>query len=90
MKGLRRVLAWITIIVIVGLVITTFVLGISGSAYTFGMLGITMGISVLLWVLLWFMKILENRNNNRVRHHEKEPHLQPAADMKAEVDEEES
>lgn len=81
MKGLRRMLAWITIIVIAGLVITTFVLGITGSAYTFGMLGITMGISVLLWVLLWFMKVLEDRNNNQLRHREKETHLQPEAEV---------
>lgn len=79
MKGIRRVLAWITIIVIVGLVITTFVFGITGSAYTLSMLGVTMGVSVLLWVLLWFMKVLENRNHDRsVQHenklHENEPH----------------
>lgn len=66
MEVLRRVLAWITIIVIVGLVIATFVLGINGSPYTFGLFGVTMGITILLWVLLWFMKVLENKNNKNM------------------------
>jgi hypothetical protein len=63
MNRLRRILAWITLVLIGGMVIATFILGIIGSTYTFGMLGVTMGVSILLWVLLWFMKVLEDKNN---------------------------
>ncbi|MCM1495614.1 MAG: hypothetical protein NC089_07450 [Bacteroides sp.] len=61
MKKLRQIAAWIGIIVVVGLVTATFVLGISGSSLTVSMLILTMGVSIVLWVLLWFIKILENR-----------------------------
>jgi hypothetical protein len=63
MNRLRRILAWITLVLIGGMVIATFILGIIGSTYTISMLGVTMGISILLWALLWFMKVLEDKNN---------------------------
>ncbi|MDE7366997.1 MAG: hypothetical protein K2N24_06555 [Lachnospiraceae bacterium] len=63
MKKLRQIAAWIGIIVVVGLVIATFVLGVTGSSLTISMLILTMGVSIILWVLLWFIRILENRSN---------------------------
>lgn len=63
MKKIRQIAAWIGIILVLGLVITTFVLGISGSSLTISMLILTMGVSIILWVLLWFIRILENRSN---------------------------
>ena len=63
MKRLRQIAAWIGIIVVVGLVIATFVLGVTGSNLTISMLILTMGVSIILWVLLWFIRILENRSN---------------------------
>lgn len=62
MKKLRQIAAWIGIIVVVGLVITTFILGVTGSSLTVSMLILTMGVSIVLWVLLWFIKLLENRS----------------------------
>ncbi len=62
MKKLRQIAAWIGIIVVVGLVIATFVLGVTGSNLTISMLILTMGVSIILWVLLWFIRILENRS----------------------------
>ena len=62
MKKLRQIAAWIGIIVVVGLVIATFVLGVTGSNLTISMLILTMGVSIILWALLWFIRILENRS----------------------------
>lgn len=62
MKKLRQIAAWIGIIVVVGLVIATFVLGVTGSSLTISMLILTMGVSIILWALLWFTRILENRS----------------------------
>lgn len=62
MKKLRQIAAWIGIIVVVGLVIATFVLGVTGSSLTISMLILTMGVSIILWALLWFIRILENRS----------------------------
>lgn len=69
MKKLRQITAWIGIIVVVGLVTATFVLGISGSSLTVSMLILTMGVSIVLWVLLWFIKILENRQKEESQKH---------------------
>lgn len=63
MKRLRQIVAWIGIIVVVGLVAATFVLGISGSSLTISMLILTMGVSIVIWVLLWFIRLLENRSD---------------------------
>ena len=61
-KKIKQVAAWLGILVIVGLVITTFILGISGSTLTIPMLILTMGTSIVIWVMLWFLKILERRS----------------------------
>lgn len=63
MKKLRQIAAWIGIIVVVGLVAATFVLGISGSSLTISMLILTMGVSIVIWVLLWFIRLLEKRSD---------------------------
>lgn len=63
MKKLRQIAAWIGIIVLVGLVAATFVLGISGSSLTISMLILTMGVSIVIWVLLWFIRLLEKRSD---------------------------
>ena len=55
MKRVKQIFAWIAIIIIVGLVAATIVTSIQGSALSIPMLGLTMGVSVALWVLLWFL-----------------------------------
>lgn len=61
-KKIKQAAAWLGILVIVGLMITTFVLGISGSTLTIPVLILTMGTSIVIWVMLWFLKILERRS----------------------------
>ena len=51
MKRIKRVLAWIALIIIAGLIIATLILGIKGSPYAISMLGVTMGVSIIIWVL---------------------------------------
>lgn len=67
MKKLKQIAAWIGIIVITGLVIATFVLGIGGSALTVPMLILTMGVSISIWVLLWFLRLLEKKSEDKDR-----------------------
>lgn len=63
MKKVRQIIAWIGIIVIIGLVIATFVLSIIGNGLSLGMLILTMGVSIVFWVLLWFLRVMEKRNS---------------------------
>lgn len=64
MKRVKQIFAWIAIIIIVGLVATTIVTSIQGSALSIPMLGLTMGVSVALWVLLWFLDLIGGRKNS--------------------------
>ena len=64
MKNVRQIIAWIGVIVIIGLVIATFVLSIIGNGLSLGMLILTMGVSIMFWVLLWFLRIMEQRNSD--------------------------
>lgn len=74
MKRFRQIAAWIGIIVIAGLVITTFILGISKSTLTVSMLILTMGVSIVIWVLLWFHGIWKQRSKREgQRDKESEP-----------------
>lgn len=52
---MKRILAWIALIVIAGLLIATTILSILGSPLFISMLGLTMGVSIVFWVMLWFM-----------------------------------
>lgn len=62
MKNLRQIGAWIAIVVILGLVITTFILGITGNPLSMNMLILTMGVSIVFWAMLWFAGVLVNRS----------------------------
>lgn len=77
MKRLKQIFAWIAIIMIAGLLIATLVLSIQGSQLSLPMLGLTMGISVLLWVLLWFMSLVAKKADttsvNRGKTEEESP-----------------
>lgn len=54
----KRILAWIALGILAGLVITTVLLGILGNPLFLRMLGLTMGVSIVLWALLWFQSVL--------------------------------
>ena len=64
MKRVKQIFAWIAIIIIVGLVAATIVTSIQGSPLSIPMLGLTMGVSVALWVLLWFLDLIGGRKNS--------------------------
>lgn len=64
MKRVKQIFAWIAIIIIVGLVAATIVTSIQESALSIPMLGLTMGVSVALWVLLWFLDLIGGRKNS--------------------------
>lgn len=64
MKKVRRITAWITIIVIVGLIIGTLICAITGSDYFFGMLALTFLVPTVLWVFMWFSKLIGGNQEN--------------------------
>ena len=58
MKKVRRIVALLTVIVIVALVIGTLICAISGSRYFFGMLFLSFAVPVVLWVFMWFTRLV--------------------------------
>ena len=58
MEKVRRITAWITVIIIVGLIIGTLICAVTGSDYFFGMLALTFIVPVILWVFMWFSKLV--------------------------------
>lgn len=58
MKRLRQIMAWLTIILIIGLIIGAVVCAITGSRYFFGMLVLAMAVPIVLWVFMWFTRLI--------------------------------
>lgn len=58
MKKIRQIFAWITVVVIIGLVIATLICGITGSEYFFGMLFLMLVVPLVLWVFMWFTHLV--------------------------------
>ncbi len=58
MEKVRKITAWITVFVIVGLIIGTLICAVTGSDYFFGMLALTFIVPVILWVFMWFSKLV--------------------------------
>lgn len=61
MNRIRRVMAWITIILIVGLIIGTIICAVVGSKYFFGMLALTFLVPTVLWIYMWFYKLINGK-----------------------------
>ena len=72
MEKIRRVVAMLTVIVIVAFIIATVVLGIMGSRYFFGMLFLAFVIPVVLWVFMWFTKLLHGESDVIPKENKKE------------------
>lgn len=72
MKKIKRVLAWIALIIIAGLIIATLILGIKGSPYAISMLGVTMGVSIIIWVLFWISGVLKREDTSEKHKQEEE------------------
>lgn len=60
---LFRAMAWVALVVIIGLVIATFITGITGSEYFMGCLVLSIIVPVFVYVVLWFGRILYNSAN---------------------------
>ena len=63
-KKSARVMAWIGITIIVGLVIATLITGITGSKYFMGCLWLCIIVPILIYVFLWIGKVLFSLNSN--------------------------
>lgn len=58
MSKIRRIVAWLTILVITGLIIGTLICAIIGSPYFWGMLVLSFAVPVVLWVFMWFTHLI--------------------------------
>ena len=58
MKRVRQIVAWLTIVVIIGLIIGTIVCAVTGSKYFFGMLFLMIAVPIVLWVFMWFTHLV--------------------------------
>ncbi len=54
MKKIRRIVALISVAIIVLLVIATLICAVTGSKYFFGMLALSFLVPITLWVFMWF------------------------------------
>ena len=61
---LFRAMAIVALIIIVGLVIATFITGITGSRYFMGFLILSIIVPALIYVMLWIGRILYNSSPN--------------------------
>lgn len=60
---LFRIMAWFAIILIVGLIMATFITGITGNKYFMGFLVLTIIVPVFIYVVLWIGRILFDSAN---------------------------
>lgn len=58
MNKLRRITAFLSVVVIVVCVIAAFILGVMGSKYFLGMLVLAIIIPAILWVFMWFTRFI--------------------------------
>ncbi len=61
---LFRAMAVVALIIIVGLIIATFITGITGSKYFMGFLILSIIVPALIYVMLWIGRILYNSSPN--------------------------
>lgn len=62
LQKVRRIVAWLTIAVIVVLVIITMVCAFTGSPYFFGMLYLTIAVPLVLWIFMWFTSLVNGES----------------------------
>ncbi len=58
MEKIRRVFAWITIVVIIGLIIGMVICAVTGSKLFFAMLYLMIVVPLVLWVFMWFTRLV--------------------------------
>ena len=62
MNKLRRIVAWLTVLVIAGLLIAMLVSGIMGSPYFYVFLFLTLVVPMILWVFMWFTRLVNGES----------------------------
>ncbi len=60
---LFRAMAWVALIVIIGLIIATFITGITGSKYFMGCLVLSIIVPVFAYVVIWVGRLLYDSAN---------------------------
>lgn len=68
---MKRVLAWIAIVVMCAVVIITCITGVTGSKYFFGMLFMCMIVPVLLWAMMFFAGLFKRRGEELAEEQKK-------------------
>ena len=63
-KG-ARVMAWICLVILAGLFISTIILGIIGSRYFMGMLALSILAPIFMYIYVWVGKVISQRNSDR-------------------------
>ena len=71
MTKLRRIVAGLSVVLIVGLVIATLVCAVTGSRYFFAMLFLALIIPVVLWVFMWFTRLMQNKSDEDTKERKK-------------------
>ena len=82
MTKIRRIAAWLTVLLIVGLVIGTLICAIVGSPFFYGMLFLTIVVPIVLWVFMWFTHLIHG--DSKVISKDDMDVLEKAKEMKKE------
>ncbi len=69
---MKRVLAWIAIVVMCAVVVITCITGVTGSKYFFGMLFMCMIVPVLLWAMMFFAGLFKRRGEELAEEQKKD------------------
>ena len=64
MERLRRILAMVTVLVIIGMVVAAVVMGIMGNQYTITMVLLIFRISLVFYAMFLFIRWVEKRRNS--------------------------
>lgn len=63
MQKIRRIMAWLTIVVIVALIIAMLVSAVTGSRYFFLFLFLAIFVPIILWVFMWFTRLMAGESD---------------------------
>ena len=83
---MKRVLAWIAIVVMCAVVIITCITGVTGSKYFFGMLFMCMIVPVLLWAMMFFAGLFNKRGEELAEEQKKKDTADGTDDQSREKD----
>ncbi len=62
----NRVISWLCIVIVVGLIVATFVTGIMGSKYFMGFLVLMILVPIIFYIVLWIGRLLFNYGNRPI------------------------